>query len=334
MPPAKLNTLKQTARSKEQMVTGVIASTPPITIGIVGFGKIARDQHVPAILGNARFRWHAIADPASGAAPVPRHHDIEALLAAPDPPAAVAICTPPQARYAAARHALERGTHVLLEKPPTVTLNELEDLRELATQSGATLFCAWHSQFAAAVAPAAAWLAARALRRVQITWREDVRVWHPGQRWLWEPGGFGVFDPGINALSVAVKILPNRLFVRSALLDYPENCSTPIAANLTLADARDLPVTASFDFLQSGPPTWDIEIETGQGDLKLSQGGGRLVLDGQEAALGANAEYPALYARFAEVITEGKSDADARPLHLVADAFLVGRRRRAPRFVD
>jgi D-galactose 1-dehydrogenase len=316
------------------MVTAVTSSTPPITIGIVGFGKIAQDQHVPAILGNARFRLSAIVDPASGAAPVPRYRNIEALLAAADAPAAVAICTPPQARYAVARCALERGTHVLLEKPPAVTLNELESLGELAATSGATLFCAWHSQFGAAVAPAAAWLATRELRRVRITWREDVRVWHPGQRWLWEPGGFGVFDPGINALSVAVKILPNRLFVRTAVLDYPENCSTPIAADLTLADTRERPVTASFDFLQTGPPTWDIEIETDEGELKLSQGGGRLVLDGQEAALGANAEYPGLYARFAELIAEGQSDADARPLRLVADAFLVGRPRRAPPFVD
>jgi D-galactose 1-dehydrogenase len=161
-----------------------------------------------------------------------------------------------------------------------------------------------------------------------------VRVWHPGQRWLWEPGGFGVFDPGINALSVATKILPKRLFVRAALLDVPENSATPIAAELTLADAAELPVTASLDFLQTGPQTWDIEVDTDQGRLLLSQGGGRLVLDGQEAALGPRAEYPALYAHFAELITAGRSDVDALPLRLVADAFLVSRQQTVPPFVD
>jgi D-galactose 1-dehydrogenase len=300
----------------------------------VGFGKIARDQHVPAIRGDRRFRWHAIADTANVAAPVVRYPSVEALLAAADAPVAVAVCTPPQARYAVARHALERGAHVLLEKPPTATLGELEELRELAARSGATLFCAWHSQFAPAVAPARTWLATRTLHRVRITWREDVRVWHPGQRWLWEPGGFGVFDPGINALSVATKILPKRLFVRAALLDFPENSATPIAAELTLADAAELPVTASLDFLQTGPQTWDIEVDTDQGTLLLAQGGGRLVLDGQEAALGPNAEYPALYAHFAELITAGRSDVDALPLRLVADAFLVSRQHTVPPFVD
>ena len=161
-----------------------------------------------------------------------------------------------------------------------------------------------------------------------------MRVWHPGQRWLWEPGGFGVFDPGINALSVAAKILPQRLFVRAALLDVPANCATPIAAELILADAGELPVAASFDFLQAGPPTWDIEVDTDQGRLLLSHGGGRLVLDGHEAARGPNAEYPALYAHFADLIAAGQSDADPLPLRLVADAFSVGRQQIVAPFVD
>lgn len=306
----------------------------PIAIGIVGFGKIAMDQHVPAIRGDRRFALHAIADPASVAAPVQRFVSVEAMLAADDAPSAVAICTPPRARYGIARRVLERGKHALLEKPPTATVAELEELRELAERSGATLFCAWHSQFAPAVAPARAWLATRTLRRVQITWREDVRVWHPGQRWLWDPGGFGVFDPGINALSVAAKILPRRLLMRDALLKFPENCATPIAAELELVDSAETPVSASFDFLQTGRETWSIEVETDAGALLLSQGGGHLTIDGRDVPLAPNAEYPALYAHFAELIGGGRSDADALPLRLVADAFLVGRRQTVPAFVD
>jgi D-galactose 1-dehydrogenase len=307
---------------------------PPIAIGIVGFGKIARDAHVPAIRGERRFELRAIADPATGAAPVPRHASLDAMLSADDAPAAVAICTPPQVRYTVARQALERGRHVLLEKPPAATVAELDELRELAERSGATLFCAWHSQFAPAVAPARDWLAGRVLRSVRITWREDVRTWHPGQRWLWEPGGFGVFDPGINALSVAAKILPSRMFVREALLAFPENCATPIAADISLADAANTPIAASFDFLQTGPQTWDIEVATADGTLLLRQGGGRLSVAGREVPLARHAEYPALYAHFAELIAAGRSDADSLPLRLVADAFLVGRRRTVPAFVD
>jgi D-galactose 1-dehydrogenase len=312
----------------------VTGARGPLAVGIVGFGKIARDSHVPAILGDDRFALHSIADPAAAPTPVPRHPGIDSLLAAEAPPAAVAICTPPQARYAVARTALAAGKHVLLEKPPTVTLGELEDLRALAEARGVTLFCAWHSQFAPAVPVAREWLAARTLERVRIDWREDVRVWHPGQRWLWQPGGFGVFDPGINALSVAAKILPKRLFVREALLKVPENCATPIAAELTLTDVDATPIAASFDFLQIGPQTWEIAVDTDAGRLLLSAGGGRLAIDGREVALGPNAEYPALYAHFAELVAARRSDVDATPLALVADALLCGRRASAPAFFD
>ena len=217
---------------------------------------------------------------------------------------------------------------------PPATLGELEELRGWPQASGATLFCAWHSQFAPAVPAAREWLAARTLRRVRIDWREDVRVWHPGQRWIWEPGGFGVFDPGINALSVAAKILPKRLFVRDALLKLPENCATPIAAELTLADTDGTPITASFDFLHTGRRPGRSRSTPMRGSLLLSQGGASPQVDGRETPLPPRAEYPTLYARFAELIAARRSDVDATPLELVADAFLLGRREPAPAFVD
>jgi len=312
----------------------VTQSAQAIGVGIVGFGKIARDQHVAAIHANPALVLRCVADAVASSAPVRRYPSIESMLAADDAPHAVAICTPPKARYAIARHALERGKHVLLEKPPATTLGELEDLRALASSRGVTLFCAWHSRFAPAVAPARDWLATRTLRRVRIDWREDVRVWHPGQRWIFEPGGFGVFDPGINALSIATQILPKRLFVTDALLKFPANCAAPIAAELTLADADATPISASFDFLQPGPQTWEIAVDTDAGHLLLSHGGARLVLDGRETPLPPLTEYTALYAHFAELMAQRLCDVDATPLALVADAFLLGRREAAPAFFD
>ena len=43
--------------------------------------------------------------------------------------------------------------------------------------------------------------------------------------------------------------------------------------------------------------------------------------------IGDNHEYPRLYRRFAELASSGTSDADLRPLELVADAMLVGERQ-------
>ena len=108
---------------------------------------------------------------------------------------------------------------------------------------------------------------------MHINWKEDVRVWHPGQSWIFEPGGLGVFDPGINALSILTRILPQPLFVTAAELCFPANREAPIAARVSLADAAELPITAEFDFRQTGPQSWDIVVETDEGRMTLSGGG-------------------------------------------------------------
>jgi D-galactose 1-dehydrogenase len=301
-----------------------------IPIGIVGFGKIAIDQHVPAIRRSDRFVLHSTADPAGGMDSVRHFPDIAAMLAADDAPAAVAICTPPQIRHAVARAALSAGKHVLLEKPPCTTLEEVEDLRALAAQQRRSLFCAWHSRFAPAVVPAREWLASRRLRTMRIEWHEDVRVWHPGQAWIWQAGGFGVFDPGINALSIASAIVASPLSLHDALLKVPANCTAPAVAELSMTDDGSADISASFDFLHSGPAQWSIAAEADAGHLRLWEGGGRLELDGQVVALEPRDEYTGVYRRFADLVARGASDADVAPLQIVTDALLRGRTSGMP----
>jgi hypothetical protein len=154
---------------------------------------------------------------------------------------AVAICTPPQPRHAIARDALAAGKHVLLEKPPAATLSELVDLKTAAEAAGKTLFTTWHAQYNAGVEAARERLAGRSVTRLAVTWKEDVRVWHPGQEWIWQAGGFGVFDPGINALSIVTRILPEPVFVKRADLSFPANRDAPIAADLAFGSARARP---------------------------------------------------------------------------------------------
>jgi D-galactose 1-dehydrogenase len=306
----------------------------PIRIAVVGVGKIARDQHLPAIAGNRAFSLAATVSPHDpGVAGVPHLESLEKLLE--DGPAvdAVALCTPPQVRYDLAAMALKRGIHVFLEKPPGATLAEVTALEARADKVGASLFAAWHSRFAAGVAPARAWLAERTIKNVQITWREDVRVWHPGQAWIWEPGGLGVFDPGINALSIVTHILPRPFFLKQALLEIPANRAAPIAADMCFCDTGGATIHMALDWRQTGPQSWDIVVETDAGALKLTHGGAVLVLpSGTEHA--EDHEYPGLYARFATLIRSGRSDVDVAPLRLVADAFLRGRRQETEAFLD
>jgi len=305
-----------------------------LRVAIVGFGKIARDQHVPAIAATDSVTLAAVASRNASLPGLPHFSTIEELLRDGPEIDAVALCTPPQVRRAQGLAALKAGKHVMLEKPPGAAVSELDPLVALAAAKGRTLFATWHSRYAPAVEPARQWLASRRIRSVRIDWKEDVRVWHPGQAWIWEPGGLGVFDPGINALSILTRILPQPVFVTSAELSFPSNCQAPIAANLSLTDSEGLPIAAEFDFRQTGPQSWDIVIETDDGQLTLSSGGARMSSDGKLLVDEKEREYPGLYRRFAELAATGTSDVDLAPLRLVADAFLLGRRHSVEPFED
>lgn len=305
-----------------------------LRVAIVGVGKIARDQHVPSIAAIDGVELVATASRNGSVDGVAAFSSLEALIA--DGPAfdAVALCTPPQVRQGQAAMALAAGKHVMLEKPPGATLAEVRLLIAMAEANGLTLFATWHSRFAPGVEPARAFLAEHAPQSVTITWKEDVRVWHPGQTWLWEPGGLGVFDPGINALSILTHILPTPVFLAEAELSFPSNRASPIAAELRFADGVGLEVRASFDFRQTGPQSWDIDVQTAGGLLSLSRGGAMMRVDGAIRVDEAAAEYPALYRRFAALVRAGESDVDLTPLTHVADAFMLGRRMTVEAFDD
>ena len=96
----------------------------------------------------------------------------------------------------------------------------------------------------------------------------------------------------------------------------------------------DAPVHAVFDWRQQGPQTWDVIAETDAGRLCLGAGGARLSIDGVDRDVGAEREYPEIYARFARLIGEERSDVDRTPLRLVADAFMRCRRIGVDPFED
>jgi D-galactose 1-dehydrogenase len=293
----------------------------PIKIGIVGVGKIVRDQHLPALAKDRDYRLIAAASRHGKVDGIPNFPTIEAMLDAVPELDAVSLCMPPQFRYDAARTALEAKKHVFLEKPPGATVSEVEDLKVLAAKNSVSLFASWHSRYAPAVEAARGFLASTRIRSAAIVWKEDVRRWHPNQDWIWAPGGFGVFDHGI-------------MFITSAVLDFPENRAAPVAAQVTFRTSNGLPVTMDLDWLQTGPQSWDILADTDAGKMVLSGGGSKLAIDGRVVHEEPEAEYPQLYRRFAEIVRAGASDVDLVPLQHVADAFMLGKRNVVEAFFD
>ena len=305
-------------------------------IGVIGLGKIAQDQHLPVIAGSASFELAAISSQrglTAGAAIAFRDH--RTLLEETPELDAVAVCTPPQARHQVARDALAAGKHVMLEKPPAATLSELADLQRLADRKRLVLFTTWHSQYNHGVDEAKRLLAGRQVTRLFVEWKEDVRKWHPGQDWIFRAGGFGVFDPGINALSIVTKIMPEPVVVIGADLYFPANADAPIAAKLSLSsDGLAENFRAEMDWRPIERDIWEIGVETEDGTkLHLSAGGAKLSVNGKVAAEEKPAEYEAIYAHFDTLLNERRSHVDAAPFQIVADAFMVGKRSEVEAFV-
>lgn len=305
-------------------------------IAIIGVGKIAVDQHIPVIEASDDFELAATVSSrgvAHGDLPVFR--TAAELYAAMPEVGLVSICTPPGVRHTLVREALDAGKDVMMEKPPTTTISELDDLIAHAARLDRVLFQTWHSQYNAAVDRAKAIMADQGVNGVRIDWRESVRKWHPGQDWVWEPGGFGVCDPGINAYSIFTKIMPFPVFVQSAKLIFPANRQTPVDVEVTFKSGQphQPQISSGFNWLEESGEIWTIRVTTGTGDeLKLERGGRTLRINGAVVLEHGDEEYAGIYQRFADLLDARQSDVDAAPLRLMSDVFLLGARENGPDF--
>ena len=134
-----------------------------LKLGLVGIGKIAHDQHIPALAADPRFELVATASRNASVDGVASFTSVEAMLDGVPELDAISICTPPQAHFDAAIAALRAGKHVMLEKPPAATTRQIALLQAEAARHGRTLFQTWHSRFAAGVDAARDWVKARTL---------------------------------------------------------------------------------------------------------------------------------------------------------------------------
>lgn len=301
-------------------------------IALVGYGHIAQHEHAPAIQANPDFDLVAVVTPSEPSelecAYFPNVAQMFAAL--PGGIDAVAICTPPGPRFEIARDIIAAGVPLLLEKPPTATIGELDDLVQLARTHNVPMFTAWHSQHAAAIEPARQILASEEIASLSMLWQEDVRKFHAGQNWIWEAGGFGVFDPGINGLSILSYILPDPLLVRAATLFFPANKQAPIAAHI---DFQRPAHTAIMDWRSGRDEQWSIAIQTASGkNIAINQGGAAMSVDGVVQTLPPHDEYRGMYQKFADVVHSGRSSIDREPMRIAADCFLIATRKMVEDF--
>ncbi len=124
-----------------------------VNVGVVGAGWWACFAHIPAILQHPEARLYSVQKRDQAEAEkvardfgaVCAFSRVEEMLAAEDLDAVI-ISSTPNMHFDQAKAALERGLHVLLEKPMTLRAREASELVELAASRKRHLLisCPWH----------------------------------------------------------------------------------------------------------------------------------------------------------------------------------------------
>lgn len=122
-------------------------------VGLIGAGWWAAEAHLPALQSHPDAELVALQSrKPEKAAKLAKQFGAKAALQSAeellDYPGldAVVISTTPNVHFAQAKGALERGLHVLIEKPMTMTAAESKELIEIADRKGLSfvISCPWH----------------------------------------------------------------------------------------------------------------------------------------------------------------------------------------------
>jgi predicted dehydrogenase len=176
--------------------------TETLRCAIVGTGAIAH-AHAKAIAAYPGATLAAVTDlsresasafaEAYGAPTI--YDDLDALLEA-ERPDVVHVCTPPVAHRAQAVAASRAGAHVIVEKPPAPSLDELDDMRAAAAGAGRELVVVFQQRTGTAAAHVKRLLDDGAFGRpliaqCQTLWFRDAAYFAVPWRGKWETEGGG-----------------------------------------------------------------------------------------------------------------------------------------------
>ncbi|MEP6802602.1 MAG: Gfo/Idh/MocA family oxidoreductase [Acidobacteriota bacterium] len=212
---------------------------------LIGAGHVALEGHLPGWMAREDVVITCAADPRSAArtafaAAVPEavwHDSLESLLAS-EPVDFLDICTPPDAHPTAIRSGLDRGLHVLCEKPLVLDRDELSRLTELSERRGRILASVHNWKHAPILAEATALLRSGAIgspRNVDWeVWRLEPSIsagMTGAGNWRLDParsGGGILVDHGWHAAYMVAGWIPGPLQAVSARLETRKHRRWPV----------------------------------------------------------------------------------------------------------
>ncbi len=265
-----------------------------VRVGVIGAGAYAQRAHLPPLRGHpdadiaalCRRNPVRLAEAADAFDVASRYTDY-ADLVADDSLDAVTISLPHNLHYEAARAALDRGLHVLVDKPLTLRTDHAQELVTLAEQRGLTLMVAFNRHYEPPFTKAQELLADGAigeLRLIQAFMAYDWDLWmQPSDRRFTGAGaamldgvsdaqstllhetsfrgdaaanGGGFFaDGGAHVLEACLWLADSPASTVFALMDSPEadlytalNLRLESGALCSLACVGDTPTPRDFGF--------------------------------------------------------------------------------------
>ncbi len=276
----------------------------PSKVAPVRCGPVAVDQHLPVIDKSPDFeaRRHA-SRPAASAIAACRCSRPRPSSTRPMPEVKlVAICTPPGVRHAYVREAIDAGKDVLLEKPPTPTITEFDDLVAYGEKKGRVLFQTWHSRYNAAVDAAKTDPQGRRRRLARAsTGARASASGTPARNGCGSPAASASAIPASTRMSIFTKIMPFPVFVEAATLKFPANRQTPVDVEIVFkSDEKHQPKSgAGLQLARGVRRDLDHRDRDHEGDgLKLERGGTVLRVNGKTIE-NPFEEYEQIYERFA-----------------------------------
>lgn len=233
--------------------------TQTLRCAIVGTGSIA-NSHAKAIAAYPGASVVAVTDLDRGSAErfaasweVPAVYDtLDELLAA-EHPDVVHVCTPPIAHAAQSIAALEAGAHVIVEKPPAPSLDELDAMRAAATAADRQLAVVFQQRTGTAAAHVRQLLSSGALGRPLVAtcetlWYRDADYFAIPWRGKWETEGGGTtLGHGIHQLDLLAFLLGDWASVQGRLwrLDRETQTEDVSTATITFAGGAVAQVISS-----------------------------------------------------------------------------------------
>ena len=180
-----------------------------IRLAFVGCGAVTEEEHLPALRGLPGVQVVAAVDPrperlalVCDRFAIPRRYaHVDALIADPEVDA-VGVCIPAGCHRLAVPTLLAAGKHVLVEKPPGLALEDVDEMIAATRRSGAKAMVGYHMRWHRMVRQARVFLDRRVLgplESIRMVWygpRDDRDL--PEWRARRELGGGALIETGVD----------------------------------------------------------------------------------------------------------------------------------------